>query len=430
MTDDITNAVRQPWHWSRRLGFRFVLILALLVVLPFPLGSGVYGIGGPVGPWWEALWSPIVPWIAEHVLRIGTGFPRYSGGETTWDYIQTGTSVAIAIVAAMIWSLIDRRHSDHRQLDLWLRVYLRLILASVLFSYGWSKVLPVQFPALGPERLSETFGEASPNGFMWAFMGYSQLYMAFAGAGEMVAGLLLCFRRTVTLGALIGIAVMSNVVAMNFAFDVGVKIHSTFWLLGLVYLAAPDAMRLANVLVLNRPAGARVLSLPAVRPSMQRWVVALPALLAAFFFVREGVEAWDAAHTRGQFAAHPPLYGLYDVEAVIRNGATRSLVPDDTALWSRVAIGQRNSTIRLTSGTLGFYTASVDTSTRNVRFTSRDDPSQVFKLAYERTDTGMLVLRGRIGPDSTELRLRRRDERKYRLMSHEFHWFHNTNENR
>ena len=136
-------------------------------------------------------------------------------------------------------------------------LFLRLYLIGELFSYGLDKVFPNQFSPLGPDHLSQTFGESSASGFLWAFMGYSTPYIIFAGLGETVAGILLCFRRTVTLGALIGVATMSNVVMLNFAYDVGVKLHSSFYLLGLLYLALPDLRRLFDVLVRNRATAPR-----------------------------------------------------------------------------------------------------------------------------------------------------------------------------
>jgi len=51
-------------------------------------------------------------------------------------------------------------------------------------------------------------------------------------------------------------------------------------------------------------------------------------------------------------------------------------------------------------------------------------------LAYQRPDTNRLVLRGRLGPDSVLLSLRRRDETAYRLVSHRFDWTHDTSFNR
>ena len=415
------------WHWSRRLAFMFVFVFVILRALPFPFG--LLGILGPVQGWWEALWTPVVPWAARHLFRLQYEFPRYGGAETTWDYVQCGTTAVIALLLAGIWWAVDRDRTDLRRIDRWFRVYLRIFLAAVLFGYGWTKVLPVQFPALGPERLSETFGEASPNGFMWAFMGSSPAYMAFAGLGEVTAGVLLCFRKTTTLGALIGIAVMSNVVAMNFAFDVGVKLGSTFYLFGLIYLAAPDARRLANVLLFDRP------TRPATpeawsSPRQRRLATFVPLMLAAYLFAANGYGAWRSAREWGQLAPHPPLYGLYDVESVARNGVARSLIPEDSTLWARLAIGQRRSTIRLTSGTLGHYVAAVDTTKRVIRFTSRDDAGTSLVLAYERPDTGRLILHGRVGADSVTLSLRRRDQTGYRLVSHGFHWAQNATENR
>jgi len=182
------------------------------------------------------------------------------------------------------------------------------------------------------------------------------------------------------------------------------------------------------MLVVGRPTTP---ALPGV--SLTRWqhrlTVVAPAVLAAYFFASNARGAWRSAHEWGHFAPRPPLYGLYDVDAVVRGGVTQSLVPQDSTLWSRVAIGQLRSTIRLTSGTLGFYVAAVDTVAHTIRFKSRDD-SSTFVFSYERPDTNRLVLRGRLGPDSVSLSLRRRHETAYRLVSHRFDWTHNTNANR
>lgn len=132
----------------------------------------------------------------------------------------------------------------------------------------------------------------------------------------------------------------------------------------------------------------------------------------------------------GRRSCPGPPYGLYDVDSMARNGVARSLIPEDSTLWARLAIGQSRSTIRLTSGTLGHYSAAVDTAHRIIRFTSRDDAGTSLVLAYERPDTGRLVLRGRFGADSVTLSLRRRDETRYRLVSHGFHWAQNGTENR
>jgi hypothetical protein len=87
---------------------------------------------------------------------------------------------------------------------------------------------------------------------LWTFMGASIPYVIFTGAAEMLGGLLLAARRTTLLGALVCIGVLSNVVMLNFSYDVPVKLYSSHLLLMAVFLAAPDLRRLASLFVWNR----------------------------------------------------------------------------------------------------------------------------------------------------------------------------------
>ena len=63
-------------------------------------------------------------------------------------------------------------------------------------------------------------------GLLLNFMGYSTAFNMFTGLAEAIAGFLLLFRKTVTFGSLMSMTVLSNIVAMNFCFDVPVKIYS------------------------------------------------------------------------------------------------------------------------------------------------------------------------------------------------------------
>src|SRR5206468_1346164 len=80
-----------------------------------------------------------------------------------------------------------------------------------VLGYGISKVFFGQFPLPFPGRLVQRFGDASPMGLMWTFMGASPAYVFFAGAMETIGAGLLLFRRTTTLGALVLSGVMLNV---------------------------------------------------------------------------------------------------------------------------------------------------------------------------------------------------------------------------
>ncbi len=54
-------------------------------------------------------------------------------------------------------------------------------------------------------------------------MGYSTPYNVFTGLVETVPAMLLFFRRTATLGALLLVAVLANVVMLNLCYDVPVE---------------------------------------------------------------------------------------------------------------------------------------------------------------------------------------------------------------
>jgi len=237
------------WNLPLRIGFRLVFAYLVLYNLQ-AVGELIPGMGF-LSQAYTDLWHKIVPWIAIHVFHLSgpvTVFPAVNGsGDTTLDYIQDLCFVVTALVAALVWSVLDRRRGDYRRLHYWLRLSVRYTLAFTLFGYGIAKVIPTQFifPHFG--KLIEPLGDFSPMGLLWYFMGYSTPYIIFSGLAEVTAGALLLFRRTTTLGAMAAFAVLLNVVMLNFCYDVPVKLYSTNLLLMAAFLMAPDLRRLADM---------------------------------------------------------------------------------------------------------------------------------------------------------------------------------------
>jgi hypothetical protein len=58
-------------------------------------------------------------------------------------------------------------------------------------------------------------------------IGYSKPFEIFTGVCECLAGLLLIFRATSTLGAFVATTVFLNVMVMNLAYNIPVKLFST-----------------------------------------------------------------------------------------------------------------------------------------------------------------------------------------------------------
>jgi hypothetical protein len=85
--------------------------------------------------------------------------------------------------------------------------------------YGVVKLFQGQFSAPSLEALTTPLGELPPMRLLWLFMGYSKPYIFFGGFLETAGGLLLFFRRTALLGALMVAAVMLNVVMLNLCLE-------------------------------------------------------------------------------------------------------------------------------------------------------------------------------------------------------------------
>jgi uncharacterized membrane protein YphA (DoxX/SURF4 family) len=251
---------------------------------------------------WTWLLQAVCPWVAIHVFHLTGQRTTYfltGSGDTTLAWIENLLFVVVALVGAIVWSVADRRRPDYRAAHAWLRLLVRYTLAFTLFSYGFAKVAPLQFQPPRFPKLAQPYGEFSPMGVLWNFMGSSLPYTMLAGCAEVLGGLLLLFRRTTTLGALVSFCALANVVALNFCYDVPVKLYSTNLLMMCVFLLAPDLRRLVDVLVRNRasaPAGEM-----AVKFERRAW---RNAALAVWF-------CWSAGLFSRRFGRRSPATGRF-----------------------------------------------------------------------------------------------------------------------
>ena len=75
-------------------------------------------------------------------------------------------------------------------------------------------------------QLATPLGDFLPMRFSWMFIAYSTPYQMFSGAMEVLAGLLLFNRKTITLRLCVATSVFLNVMVLNLCYDIPVKIFS------------------------------------------------------------------------------------------------------------------------------------------------------------------------------------------------------------
>src|SRR5215213_6025640 len=139
------SPAQAEWTLAQRFGFRFLLLYVVLYTYPGPLNElpGTDFLSNP----YAALWRAVVPWFGTHVLRLAHPVSvRPSGsGDKLFDWVLIAVLLAVALLAATLWTVLDRRHRSHPKLFAAFTLYLRLFLARTMFSYGLDKVIPNQF---------------------------------------------------------------------------------------------------------------------------------------------------------------------------------------------------------------------------------------------------------------------------------------------
>ena len=108
-----TTTTAASWSFSQKLLFRFFLILFLLYIF-FNL-NGVLPYSDSVFNFYIPPFHKLMVWIAKNILPISYPVTVFSG-DTTYDYVVIFFITAMALVAALIWSILDKR--SHQEINL------------------------------------------------------------------------------------------------------------------------------------------------------------------------------------------------------------------------------------------------------------------------------------------------------------------------
>jgi len=255
-------------------------------------------------------------------------------------------------------------------------------------------------------------------GVLWNFMGASMAYTVFAGASEVLGAVLLWFRRTTTLGALVSFGVMANVAALNYCYDVPVKLYSTNLVLMSIFLLTPELRRLTNVLVLNRAVPpADEIAVRFERRGLRIASKVLWIVLGLYVLVSQ-VTGLRAAYQR-LYAnpKHSPIYGVYDV-ASYREGGRELTLASDTSRWRAVVFQDGAMVVRTMDDKIARYFGKYDDSTNSITLNEG-----VVKWHRDGDD---LVVNHKAG----EAHLRKADDSRWLLKNRGFHWINEMPLNR
>jgi hypothetical protein len=404
------------------IGFKYIFCYMVLYMWPFPF----YYI-----PFLNYLLVPLNSFLSGFVDSVAgpalfgdsynTFNPNTGSGDTSFRYTQACIFIVVALLTGSIWIMFDRNRTSYTKLALVFDTVLRFYLASTLFTYGFIKVFPLQFLLPDTGRLAQTYGESSPMGLLWTFMGSSKLYSAFTGAGEVLAGLLLLFRRTKLLGATVAILVFMHVFVLNLSYDVPVKLFSFHLLLISIFLALPIIRVLTNKPITSSPSLSATLW-PSWNPKKTRWImIGLKCYLIFFIAVQPLLVSFQRnqeLNQEAQSADKPELMGTYTVSTFIRNNET--VEETSPSRWKEIKLGNHVMEIVHADGMPIQWHCVFLGRSKKMRYASKDlSTFGEFDFNREGED---LSITGRMNQDTLTIYARRTSDYNAPLLTRGFHW--------
>jgi hypothetical protein len=228
---------------------------------------------------------------------------------------------------------------------------------------------------------------------------------------------------TATLGAIVAFACAFQVWVINMTYDVPVKLFSFQLILMSLFLLAPEARRLLNVIVLNRGAGPSSLPPLGATPRAVRVWAALQIGFGLVLFGAAVKGSIDARSQYGDLRPKSPLYGIWDVTYLSIDGVERAPRLDDYDRWRRVVFEFPTSvSMHRMDATVARYGIKLDETTKSIALTRPVDPKWTGTLTYERPDPGHLILKGDMGGTKIEMRTALFPREKFLLVNRGFNW--------
>ncbi|MDX1315861.1 MAG: hypothetical protein R3356_10205, partial [Eudoraea sp.] len=331
------------------------------------------------------------------------------GGDTLDDWVQQLAFILLAIIAAGIWTLLDRKRRNHATLYQWTIVAVRYFLGSVMLLYGLNKLFLVQMEYPKLSHFYTPLGDFKPMDLAWTFFGYSPPYEFIGGLLEFVAAILLFFRRTTLLGLLLFLGVMSNVLMFNYFYGVAVKIFSSTLVLMGLFLLVEYAPKLIDFLLLQKAVKIEVPQLNLVTPWKKK-----ARLIFKYGYISVGLVGLIILHvqiyTRLNNYTPIEIEGAHDVHSFEVNGSANTDY-FDALRWNQVVVNRSrdgsSSSGHVSLGTTRRELASFEIDSLNqLRIEFARDSSVVFKGSHHQ-EGDSFIWTGLIGKDSIEMVLKR-----------------------
>lgn len=358
--------------------------------------------------------------------------------------------ISVSILAGLVWTAFDRQRKEYNQLYYWLRVLVRYRLALGIIIYGALKLFHLQMPYPTLSDLNTEYGYFLKWKVYYLTNGVAHAnYEQSLGLLEIIAGILLLYRKTALIGAGLSAVLLSNIVLVNFAYEIGSQVYSVSLLLLSLLIITYDLPRLYRLLFLEKPAKAA-----AFRPvftTNNLWISRLTVHILLFVFVITVLFSAFSANKNSNWPfpkkkGFTYREGLYNVSSFIVNGDSISYSITNPLRWQNVvfekwntlsikssqsdasnqrfpdqilATGNPSEYEQAGNGGRKFYSYAVDTVHRLLIIHNKNSALENYRFRYGLPDDSTITLSGvSAKPDSLRIVLNRIDKKYLLLEGH------------
>lgn len=414
MTTDLTN-----FNWGKTQKFSFLVLLFFIVLficsVPFP-----HNYIPDIGNYTHVYFEQLIQWFGNNILHINHPYTVALISDSTGMYIHVLLLTILAIICSIVTSLFQSK-INYKKLHDGLMACIRYYISMQLLKYGFDKLFKLQFYLPEPNTLYTTIGNTPRDLLYWSTMGISRTYSIFTGLTEIIAAVLLLFRRTQLLGAFMVFAIMVNVLMINISFDISVKIYAAFLLLLSVVLLLPYTKRLYHffffkhdILIQSKLPNPFYQSFLAYR--MLKFIV-----IACIVF--DGLSAYlFSKNFNDDTQPRPYLHGAYNVETFVANGDTIQPLTTNQFRWRRMFIHRRGYLItQLMNDEMKDYEMELDSSKHEIDLMNPTD-SSFHIFYYKKMGDTALQLTGKLYEDALNIYLKKIDLQQLPLFKHPFNF--------
>lgn len=278
-------------------------------------------------------WALLVSYYPR-IFTDGTELGLYS-------YLDFALILLASAVGVVVWNkaVTPKSTDDYDKLHYWVRVAVRYKLAVSLVGFGLLKIFVLQIPYPSLSNLHTNYGDFLPWKIYYHTIGIVPGYEVFLGSVEVITGLLLLHRKTVTFATGIVLGFAGNVFMANIAYQIGDHILLTWILLYAGFLFAYDAPRLYRLLFLQRKAVASRFKPDFSNEKLQKTRRVLKsafAVLLLLLFVESYSDYANDPYLIPKEEGLKGAYGYYNVREFVYNRDTIPYSQDDPYRWQNV----------------------------------------------------------------------------------------------